>query len=272
MNSYSSVLNTLLIAVVVVACLFFAREVLIPVTLAGILSFMLAPVVRMLQNFRLPRALAVIVVVLSAFAAIFALGTLITREVTQLASDLPRYQATISKKIQRFSGSGETGMAGTLRRAEKVIEELDTEISNEKVSQQKLIPVEVHAPSGGPLQTLSSLISPLLSPLAMAGLIVVLVIFILLQREDLRNRLISLAGSTDIPHTTAAIDDAAHRLSRLFLTQLIINSGFAVIIGLGLWWSSKSFPMGRTRRSTSIYSIHRFNPWPCLPRGPCSVC
>jgi predicted PurR-regulated permease PerM len=92
MNSYSSVLNTLLIAVVVVACLFFAREVLIPVTLAGILSFMLAPVVRMLQNFRLPRALAVIVVVLSAFAAIFALGTLITREVTQLASDLPRYQ------------------------------------------------------------------------------------------------------------------------------------------------------------------------------------
>jgi predicted PurR-regulated permease PerM len=184
----------------------------------------------------LPRALAVIVVVLSAFAAIFALGTLITREVTQLASDLPRYQATISKKIKRFSGSGETGMAGTLRRAEKVIEELDTEISNEKVSQQKLIPVEVHAPSGGPLQTLSSLISPLLSPLAMAGLIVVLVIFILLQREDLRNRLISLAGSTDIPHTTAAIDDAAHRLSRLFLTQLIINSGFAVIIGLGLWW------------------------------------
>ena len=149
MNSYSSVLNTLLIAVVVVACLFFAREVLIPVTLAGILSFMLAPVVRMLQHFRLPRALAVIVIVLLAFAAIFALGTLITREVTQLASDLPRYQATISKKIQRFSGSGETGTAGTLRRAEKVLEELDSEISNEKLSQQKLIPVEVHEPSAG---------------------------------------------------------------------------------------------------------------------------
>jgi predicted PurR-regulated permease PerM len=236
MNSYSSVLNTLLIAVVIVACLFFAREVLIPVTLAGILSFMLAPVVRMLQSFRLPRALAVVVVVLLAFAAIFALGTLITREVTQLAGDLPRYQATISKKIQRFSGSGETGMAGTLRRAEKVIEELDSEISNEKLSQQKLIPVEVHEPSGGPLQTLSSLISPLLSPLAMAGLIVVFVIFILLQREDLRNRLIRVAGATDIPHATAAIDDAAHRLSRLFLSQLILNSGFAVIIGLGLWW------------------------------------
>ena len=234
MNSYSSVLNTLLIAVVIVACLFFAREVFIPITLAGILSFMLAPVVRMLQKLRLPRGLAVVAVALLAFAAIFALGTLMAREVTQLAGDLPRYQATISAKIQRFSGSGERGTAGTLRRAEEVIEDLNKEISKAQPA-QAWIPVEVHEPSGGPFQTLSRLITPLLSPLAMTGLIVVFVIFILIQREDLRNRLIRLAGSTDIPHTTAAIDDAAHRLSRLFLTQLIINSGFAIIIGLGLW-------------------------------------
>ena len=103
MNSYSSVLNTLLIGVVIVACLFFAREVFIPITLACILSFMLAPVVRMLQNLHLPRGLAVVVVALVAFAAIFALGALMAREVTQLASGLPRYQATISAKIQRFS-------------------------------------------------------------------------------------------------------------------------------------------------------------------------
>jgi AI-2E family transporter len=90
-------------------------------------------------------------------------------------------------------------------------------------------------PSGGPLQTVSRLISPLHRPLATTGLIVVFVIFILLQREELRNRLIRLAGSTDIPHATAAIDDAAYRLSRLFLTQLVINSGFGIIIGLGLW-------------------------------------
>ena len=102
MNSYSSVLNTLLIGVVIVACLFFAREVFIPITLARILSFMLAPVVRLLQRLRLPRGLAVVVVAMLAFAAIFALGTLMAREVTQLASDLPRYQATISAKIQTF--------------------------------------------------------------------------------------------------------------------------------------------------------------------------
>src|SRR6516162_7241175 len=236
MDSYSSLLNKLLILVIIVASLFLAREVLLPVTLAGILSFMLAPLVRMLQHVRLPRGLAVVSVVLLAFAAIFALGTVMAREVTQLAGDLPRYQATITAKIERLSGSGEGGTAGTLKRAEEVIQDLGKEISKGSLGQQTLVPVEVHEPSGGPLQTLSSLISPLLSPLATTGLIVVFVIFILLQREDLRNRLIRLAGSTDIPHTTAAIDDAAHRLSRLFLTQLIINSGFAVIIGLGLWW------------------------------------
>jgi predicted PurR-regulated permease PerM len=236
MDSYSSLLNKLLVLVIIVASLFLAREVLLPVTLAGILSFMLAPLVRMLQHVRLPRGLAVVSVVLLAFAAIFALGTVMAREVTQLAGDLPRYQATITAKIERLSGSGEGGTAGTLKRAEEVIQDLGKEISKGRLSQQTLVPVEVHEPSGGPLQTLSTLISPLLSPLATTGLIVVFVIFILIQREDLRNRMIRIAGSTDIPHTTAAIDDAAHRLSHLFLAQLAINTGFATLIGLGLWW------------------------------------
>ena len=118
MNSYSSLLNTLLILVIIVASLFLAREVLLPVTLAGILSFMLAPLVRVLQNLRLPRGLAVITVVLLAFAAIFALGALMAREVTQLAGDLPRYHATISAKIKRFSGITESTTIGTLERAE----------------------------------------------------------------------------------------------------------------------------------------------------------
>ena len=100
MDSYSSLLNKLFILVILVASLFLAREVLLPVTLAGILSFMLAPLVRMLQHLRLPRALAVVSVVILAFATIFALGAVMAREVTQLADALPRYQATISAKIQ----------------------------------------------------------------------------------------------------------------------------------------------------------------------------
>jgi len=82
---------------------------------------------------------------------------------------------------------------------------------------------------------LQSLISPLLHPLATTGIIVIFVIFILLQREDLRNRLIRLAGSHDLQRTTAALDDAASRLSRLFLIQLLLNGSFGIVIGIGLW-------------------------------------
>ena len=96
------------------------------------------------------------------------------------------------------------------------------------------VPVEVLQPDPGALESLRSLIAPLVSPLATTGIIVIFVIFILLQREDLRNRLIRLAGSRDLQRTTAALDDAAGRLSRLFLNQLLINTSFGVLIGTGL--------------------------------------
>jgi hypothetical protein len=97
------------------------------------------------------------------------------------------------------------------------------------------VPVEVLQPDPGALESLRSLIAPLVSPLATTAIIVIFVIFILIQREDLRNRLIRLAGSHDLQRTTAALDDAASRLSRLFLSQLLINTGFGLLIGAGLW-------------------------------------
>jgi hypothetical protein len=97
------------------------------------------------------------------------------------------------------------------------------------------VPVEVRQPDPGALENLRALISPLVHPLATTGISIIFVIFILLQREDLRNRLIRLAGSYDLQRTTAALDDAARRLSRLFLTQLIVNGAFGVVIGTGLW-------------------------------------
>jgi predicted PurR-regulated permease PerM len=247
-NTTSSTLNALLIGVIVVAIMYFARDVLIPLALAGILSFMLAPPVRALQRLRLPRSLAVMIVVLIAFAAISGLGRVLATQVASLADDLPKYQETISKKIDSLRGAGGGG-GEALERAKIVLQQLDKQIegaqgnSGQKeavapaapVPGIRLIPVEVHEPSGGPLQTVIALINPLLGPLATTLLIVVFIIFILIQREDLRDRLIRLVGATDIPHMTAALDDAGRRLSRLFLTQLAINSCFGVAIGLGLW-------------------------------------
>jgi predicted PurR-regulated permease PerM len=239
--------TALLFAVVIVACLYIGREVLVPVALAILMSFVLAPLVDVLQRWYVPRSLSVIVVVLLAFAGVFSLGVLMVSQVNQLASDLPRYQSTLREKIQNLRGSA--AGTGTLQRASEVLQNLSQEINRPDAtvpptvapsampgSPDRPIPVEVRQPDPGALQTLAALIAPLIHPLATAGIVVIFVIFILIQRQDLRNRLVRLAGSRDLQRTTAAIDDAGQRLSRLFLTQLALNAGFGFVIGIGLWF------------------------------------
>src|ERR1700743_3338373 len=239
-----------LLGVIIVSMLYLGREIFVPVALAVLLSFVLASPVSALQRMRAPRGIAVVGVVLFAFAIIFALGSLIATQLTRLAGDLPRYQTTIQSKIQSVRGI--SGGSSTLERAAGMLQDLGKELDKPKgastetpvnsVSGSPLgprvvtpVPVEVLQPDPGALESLRSLIAPLVSPLATTGIIVIFVIFILLQREDLRNRLIRLAGSKDLQRTTAALDDAAGRLSRLFLNQLLINTGFGILIGTGLW-------------------------------------
>jgi predicted PurR-regulated permease PerM len=241
----ASSLATLLFTVVIVSALYFGREVLVPIALALLMSFALAPLVRMLQRWRVPRTLAVIVVVLAAFAAIFSLGALMVSQVNQLAGELPRYQSTLREKIQSLRGAA--AGTGTLERASEVLQNLSSELDKPgatvpSIGRQTVgpatdrpIPVEVKQPDPGALQTLVALITPLIHPLATTGIVVIFVVFILMQKQDLRNRLVRLAGSQDLQRTTAALDDAGQRLSRLFLTQLGLNAVFGVVVGIGLW-------------------------------------
>jgi predicted PurR-regulated permease PerM len=242
-----SAVATAILAVIIILTLYFGREIIIPIALAILLSFVLAPLVGLLQRIRVPRGLAVVSVVVIAFALIFAMGSLLASQLTQLAGDLPRYQLTITEKIQSFRST--TAGRGTLERASGMLKDLSKELDKPKDAVSALgagtsskstapltpVPVEVRQPDPGALESLQSLISPLLHPLATTGIIVIFVIFILLQREDLRNRLIRLAGSHDLQRTTAALDDAAARLSRLFLIQLLLNGTFGIIVGVGLW-------------------------------------
>jgi predicted PurR-regulated permease PerM len=248
-----SAVATAILAAMIIAMLYFGREILVPIVLAILLSFVLAPLVAILQRIRVPRGLAVVSLVMLAFALIFATGSLLATQLTQLAGDLPRYQSTISEKIQSFRDT--RAGRGTLERASDMLKDLSKEIDKPKDAAsasasarasssivrsnapgpQVPVPVEVRQPDPGALESLRTLISPLVHPLTTTGIIIIFVIFILLQREDLRNRLIRLAGSYDLQRTTAALDDAAARLSRLFLTQLIVNGAFGVVIGTGLW-------------------------------------
>lgn len=241
----SSALSSAIVAFVAVAALYFAREVLVPIALAILLSFVLAPLVRIFRAWYFPRFVAVVLAVLIAFAVIFSLGALMFSQANQLASDLPLYQSTLREKIQTLRGAA--AGTGTLERASEVLQELSKELEKPQGGartapmpkdpgpQARPIPVEVKQPDPGALQTVVALISPLIHPLTTTGIVLIFVVFILVQREDLRNRIIRLAGSHDIQRTTAALDDAGQRLSRLFLTQLALNAGFGFVIGLGLW-------------------------------------
>jgi predicted PurR-regulated permease PerM/methylmalonyl-CoA mutase cobalamin-binding subunit len=197
------------------------------------------------------RAPSVLIAVLLAFLVISGIGTLIGSQAADLAGNLALYESTITRKIESLqsaaTGSGIIGRASTMlsdlkkemtRTAEKAREDATAAPRTASGGEQppKPIPVEIQAPPPAPFETIRSIIGPLAGPLATAGIVIVFLTFILLQREDLRDRFIHLVGGGDLQRTTQALDDGATRLSRFFLTQIAINAGFGVVIGTGLFF------------------------------------
>ncbi len=179
-----------------------------------------------------------------ALGIIVSLGGLIGVQVAGLAADLPRYQATIKEKVGSLRAGTIGRLPAMLKEFNKAVEEApkepDAASANAPAAQPAPpepgpLPVEVHEREATPLQLAQSIAVPLLKPLTTTGIVFVVLIFILLQREDLRDRMIRLFGSSDLHRTTGAMDDAARRLSRYFLIQLGLNAAFGVLIGLGLW-------------------------------------
>jgi predicted PurR-regulated permease PerM len=238
-----TVLTNMAVAALIIAALYFGREIFVPLALAILLSFVLAPLVIFLHSWRVPRTASVLIAVFFGFSVIFSLGGLMVSQATRLAAKLPGYQQTLSDKIESLRGL--MGGSGTLKEASTVLKKLETELQQGDANGQIApagqasdkpipIPVEIKQPDPGALTTLAKIIEPLLSPLTTTGIVVIFVAFILLKREDLRNRLVRLAGTGDIQRTTAALDDAGKRLSKLFLTQIIFNAVFGFAIGAGL--------------------------------------
>ena len=230
-------LTTLAAGVVVVAALYLARDVLVPITLAILLSFVLAPLVGLLRRARLGRVPAVVLAVVLALGVILALGGLIGTQVAELATEIPRYAATIEDKVdsvRHFALGTISEMVGRLGRQIEQATSTPPPAGQPPPgsaitgTEQKPLPVEVRQPNATPVELAERIISPVLSPLATFGIVFIVAIFILLQQEDLRDRLIRLFGSSDLHRTTVAMDDAARRLSRYFLTQLGINAAFGV--------------------------------------------
>ncbi|HTJ92744.1 MAG TPA: AI-2E family transporter, partial [Pararobbsia sp.] len=235
------VLTTLITVVIVVCALYFGRTVLIPITLAILLSFLLAPLADWLRSFRLGRIPSVIAAVVFALLVVLAVGGLIGVQVAQLASSLPRYQLTIEDKIntvqEKTLGRADdllTRAAHALKESGQRVQDNSTPKPTDAENDVRPLPVEVHTPSASPFELAQRYLSPVVNPLATAGIVLVVAIFILIQRGDLRDRMIRLVGSSDLHRTTTAMDEAARRLSRYFVAQLSMNAGVGIVIAIGL--------------------------------------
>ena len=217
---------------IVVAALYFAQDVLIPLALATLLAFLLAPLVSQLERWNWPRVPAVIGIVLLLFGVIAVLGWLVAGQLANVTENLPEYRANLTEKVTALREQ----FGGTVGRATQTVKEFGEDLANVTPGEEEVDPVkvEVDGPQVGPIEGIQSTLGPLFSILGTAGIVVVFVVFMLLQREDLRDRFIRLVGGGEIPVTTQAIDEASQRVSRYLLTQTLINGVHGVVVAIGL--------------------------------------
>ncbi len=243
---------------IVVAGLYFAREVMIPFALAVLFSFLLAPLTKRLERWRVPRVLSVLLVVLATFIVVAGFGYIVTHQMIGIVQKLPEYRQNIRTKLAVFRSEPD----GALSKAAETIKEIQNELATSRPSTKPAtrpavvretveeetveqatvstapaepIQVAVVEPDQSGLDYLRENASLLLAPLGTAGIVAVFVIFMLLEREDLRDRLIRLMGQGQIHLTTQALDDASSRISRYLLMQLVVNATYGIPVGIGLW-------------------------------------
>ena len=240
----------LVVFVLVVTILYFGREVLIPITLALLLTFLLATPVTWCRRIYLGRVPAVVLVVSVALAILFGIGGVIVGEIRELAADLPNYASTIESKVNTVKSDAFGHLTSVIRgvapakpmapsapQTATAAHQGTPPAPSNRAKPQPLAPFGVSSSAlPGPWQLAAQYISPIMSPLATVFIVFVVAVFALLQREDLRDRLIRLIGPDDIHRTTLALDDAGRRLTRYFLTQLSVNTVFGVVVTIGLFF------------------------------------
>ena len=235
-------LTVLLGVALVLGFLYLAQVVVIPVALAILFTFLLAPLVSLLQRWRLGRVPSVVLVTVLALGAVSGLAWAVTHQIGSLLDAYPKYEQNVASKIASMRMRGGGGLIDKMQAVtERIGDQLEViDVDNAMPPDPELAraqPVRIVAEADSPLgmADLWSVAAPLLEPLAGIGLVVVLVVFMLIHREDLRDRVIALIGTVQMAETTRALDDAGGRVSRYLVMQLAINVGYGVAVALGLW-------------------------------------
>jgi predicted PurR-regulated permease PerM len=240
-SNESTRVEPLLVLAVVVLILFFARELLIPFTFALTLAFLLAPAVGRLEVRRVPRVIAVAITGIVAFAIVCGVGYVVARQLLNVATSLPAYRLNIQQKIAAVHSPVEQSLQSAFTAVEDISGDLATSAaprSATPTSPQTSAapqPVRVVDPDRTQLESTAELLMRFLRPVGTFGVVVVFTIYLLMKREDLRHRILLLAGMGRISVMTQALQDAATRISQYLLFQAAVNAGYGIFFGFGLF-------------------------------------
>ena len=236
----------LLLLASVIAALYFGRTVLVPIALATLITFLLSRLVTRLERW-IGRIAAVLVTVIAMFAIFAAASWVIGRQVIDLADKLPEYQANITTKIRSLrlpAGGPLARLSSSMRALQKEVvapspappTERAPDDSSAKTTPPAASPIPVRVVEGRNAipQLMQETLGAILSPLGTAALVLLLVIFMLFKREDIRGRLIRLMGQGRISTTTRAMEDAGHRVSRYLSMQFLVNTSYGICVATGL--------------------------------------
>jgi predicted PurR-regulated permease PerM/methanogenic corrinoid protein MtbC1 len=248
-------------AVLIIASLYWAQAVLIPIAISILLTFLLTPVADSLERLGLGRVFSVILIVILAFSFLAAVGWIVTLQLTSVANELPTYRQNMKRKIADIRGAGKGGALEKVQKtAEEVKKELEKKDEAAKV-QPKPREVVVQGEQSSTFWPLPVDIAPVFERLASGGLAIVLVIFMLVQREDLRNRLIRLIGYGHLTLTTKALEEAGQRISRYLLMQSIINTSFGIAVGIALYFIGLPYALLWGFLAAMLRFIPYVGPW-----------
>jgi predicted PurR-regulated permease PerM len=217
--------------IVAVAILYFARELLIPLAFAMLLAFLLSPIVKRLESWRIPRAPASALVLVAAFALLSIVGWLVLDNMLEIAGHAKEYTANIGRKLTTLQGQS-SGFSDLFSSFEDLGKQVNSPRLPGEQAPMKVEVVEEH----NMVQAIRDYSGTLLRPLGTAGLILVFTLFMLIDRENLRNRLLRLMGEQKLQATTKAMDDAGQRVARYVLLQFAVNAGFGAVIAVGLYF------------------------------------
>ncbi len=231
--------ETLLSVVVAVAALYLARVVFVPLALALLVAFLLGPLVIRLRRWHLGRVPATILVVSASLLLVASLAGGMASQLTDLAHNLPRYEQNVRQKLQSLRKSS----GGYVNRITLLVQNFTEEVmpappppARSQPGEERPVPVEIRKAAFSPVESVQKLLGSVLNIVLMAAIVVVFVIFMLIQREDLRDRVIRLAGARRVNMTTKVLDDAAQRVSRYLFAQLVVNLCYGVLVGVGLYF------------------------------------